>query len=193
MAGDKQTFEQATISVNGIGTVIDYDLFDPEVLKGLDEIDIASLQGRARGDYYAKRLIRYLRGVEKLPADADGAIFMKGISEASGVPYQNLFGAGKLSPMIELARQRKGLERWSELVARKGRDSQPADNSKDRQRAKALEERLRVALEELDAEKTGRELDKAAYEKRIRALEEKYDAAQFFDEFLLSNNGRVLE
>ena len=77
---------------------------------------LEGLSGRARGEEYAHRVQAYLDKTSELPV-LNGALNVKAIAEAAGIPTQSIYKNPAIREKLETAKERLGVESWAESHA----------------------------------------------------------------------------
>jgi hypothetical protein len=107
----------------------------------MSELD--GLNGKARGEEYARRIDAYLNSISELPL-LKGSINVTAIAEAAGIPTQSVYKNQTVHELLEAAKVRFGVKSWGENAASTARAdkaetaSPPTSDAKMRRLGKQL-------------------------------------------------------
>ncbi|EIF30151.1 Prp19/Pso4 [Burkholderia sp. Ch1-1] len=106
-----------------------------------------ALNGKARGEEYARRMDAYLARVAELPM-LNGSINVKAIAEAAGIPTQSVYKNPTIREALESAKTRFGVQSWAENKASSHAHDKPETVPRGESDGKIL--RLEKRLSELE-------------------------------------------
>lgn len=114
---------------------------------------MGTLNGKALGADYLRRVEVYLAQTESLPVARDGTLNVTAIAEKAGIPKQSIYKNPAIRQAIEQAKAARGIDSWAERRAsrpQEGEDGQadaespasPRAASTDSKRLQAAERRV---------------------------------------------------
>lgn len=111
---------------------------------------MGTLNGKALGADYLRRVEAYLAQTESLPVARDGTLNVTAIAEKAGIPKQSIYKNPAIRQAIEQAKAARGIDSWAERRAslpQEGEDGQADAESPPFPRAASAESKRLQAAE----------------------------------------------
>lgn len=103
--------------------------------------ELKGLNGRERGEEYARRMQMYLDNASELPV-LNGALNVKAIAEAAGIPTQSVYKNPAIRAALESAKERLGVQSWAESRAQTESTAEAPPKHQSDAKVRRLEQQL---------------------------------------------------